>query len=105
MRDDGTLWVLSSPGARSAGNGAVGTFDVFDQKGRFVQQVTLEGQGKPYQDNYIFDGDLLYIVTDFIQAYLALQGGGTEETAEGEEEPEPMAVICYKIDGSKLSLN
>ena len=105
VRDDGTIWVLPSPSARLSGAGIAGTFDVFDAKGRFVQQVTLKGQGLPRMDGYVFDDDRLYVVTDLLQAALAMQGGGTDETAEGEEEPEPMAVICYRIDESKLSLN
>jgi hypothetical protein len=105
VRDDGTIWVLPSPSARASGNGTVGTFDVFDPKGRFVQQVTLKGQGKPREDAYVFHADRLYVVTDLLQAAIAMQGGGTDETAEDEEEPEPMSVICYRIDKSKLSLN
>jgi hypothetical protein len=103
-RDDGTLWVLSSPGARSAGEGLVGTFDIFDRQGRFVQQATLKGQGRPRRDGYYFVGDRLYVVTELLQAAMAMQGGGGEGVDEGED-PEPMSVIAYEIDESKLSLN
>ena len=98
-RDDGSLWVLSSRGARNRPEGSLGIFDVFDNKGRFVYEVTLFGQGDPREDAYFFDGDRLYVVTGFLNAAIAAQGGGTgEEEEELEEEPTPMEVICYQID-------
>ncbi len=102
--DDGSLWVLTSDGSRDRPEGALGVFDVFDAKGRFVRQVTLQGQGEPLTDGYFFVGDRLYVVTDLLQAYMSLQAGG-ESFALGDEEPEPMAVICYKIDGEFVTKN
>jgi hypothetical protein len=98
VRDDGSLWVLSSDGSRDIPEGALGVFDVFDPAGRFVRHVTLEGEGDPLTDGYHFVGDRLYVVTDLLQAAISLQAGG-ESFALGDEEPEPMAVICYKING------
>ena len=42
-RDDGTLWVLTSRGTQGLDDGTLAIYDVFDKKGRFQQQVTLEG--------------------------------------------------------------
>jgi hypothetical protein len=93
-RDDGSLWVLTSKGAWDKPTGALGTFDVFNRDGHFVRQVTLTGQGDPQQDGYFFVGDRLYVVTGFLDAAIAAQGGGNEDT---ESEAEPMAVICYQL--------
>jgi len=94
-REDGSLWVLSSHGVRARPEGALGVFDVFDDDGRFVRQVTLMGEGNPHEDGLHFVGDRLYVVTDLISAAVALQGGGVG--GDDEEEAEPMAVICYRI--------
>lgn len=104
-RDDGTLWTISGTAARETNEETIAMFDIFDADGRFVQQAVLKGQGTPREDGFIFDRDRLYVVTDLLQAAMAMQGGGGEATAELEEEPEPMAVICYRIDESKLTLD
>jgi hypothetical protein len=95
-RNDGSLWVLTSRGFKENPEGSIGTFDVFDNLGHFVTQITLNGEGDPENDGYYFVGDRLYVVTDFLQAAMAAQGGGTDETVAGED-VEPMAVICYQL--------
>jgi hypothetical protein len=102
VRDDGSLWVLTSDGSRDQPEGALGVFDVFDPDGRLVRQVTLMGQGDPLTDGYYFVGDRLYVVTDLLQAIISLQSGG-QSVDLGEEEPAPMSVICYQIDGDFLT--
>ncbi len=97
VREDGSLWVVSSEGSRDNPEGSIAMFDVFDTEGHFVRRVTLMGEGDPITDGYYFVGDRLYVVTDLLQAALALQAGG-EAFDFGEEEPEPMAVICYELD-------
>ncbi len=94
-REDGSLWVLSSRGVFDRPEGTMGVFDVFDPQGRFVRQVTLEGDADPIKDGYFFEGDRLYVVTDFLAAAMSAQGGSAE--ALGEEEAEPMAVVCYQM--------
>ena len=97
-RDDGSLWVLSSRGARDRPEGSLGTFDVFDKEGKYVRQVTLHGQGDPREDAYFFVGDRVYVVTGFLNAAIAAQGGGAEGDEEEElEDPTPMEIICYQI--------
>ena len=105
VRDDGSIWVLSAHGARKQPAGSLGMFDVLDSEGRFVRQVTLMGQGDPQEDAYFFDKDRIYVVTGFLNAALAAQGGGE---AEGEasaeaEDVAPMEVICYRIDAPVLA--
>jgi hypothetical protein len=105
VRQDGSLWVMSSTGAREKPENSLGTYDVYDRDGRFVRQVTLLGQGDPEEDLFLMVRDRLYVVTGFLDAALALQGGGAEETGEAdEEEPEPMAVICYRLDTSTIAM-
>ncbi len=95
-RDDGTLWVLNSRGAHDAPDGALGTFDVFDPDGRFVRQVTLMGEGEAFVDGYFFDKDRVFVVTDLLEANMASRGG--RKGGEVEDEPEPISVICYRLE-------
>lgn len=95
-REDGSLWVVSSAGSRDNPDGSIAVFDVYDPAGRFVRQVTLMGEGDPQTDGYYFVGDRLYVVTDLLQASLTLQSGG-QSFQIGDEEPEPMSVICYEL--------
>ena len=97
VRDDGSLWVMTSRGLYDNPEGSIGVFDVFDRRGRYVSEVTLMGDGDPENDGYFFVGDRIYVVTDFLQAAMALQGGGTDATL-GEKEAEPMAVVCFRLD-------
>jgi hypothetical protein len=94
-RDDGTLWVLSAKGSRKRPQGSLGTFDVFNREGHFVREVTLMGEGDPFQDGYFLVGDRMYVVTGFLDAAIAAQGGGAEDSEDAEAEP--MAVICYQL--------
>ncbi len=101
LRDDGSLWVLSSAGARNLPKGTLGTFDVFNPEGQFVKQVTLQGQGNPLEDLYVFEKDRLYVVTSFLQAAMSAQG--VQGLYDESDEPEPMAVICYKLEGDVIA--
>jgi hypothetical protein len=101
LRDDGSLWVLSSAGARNLAAGTLGTFDVFNPEGQFVKQVTLQGQGNPLEDLYVFEKDRLYVVTSFLQAAMSAQG--VQGLYDEADEPEPMAVICYKLEGDVIA--
>jgi hypothetical protein len=96
VRDDGTLWVLTSEGTRGLPEGTAGVFDVLDTDGRFVRRLTIQVAGNPLTDAYYFVGNRLYVVTDLLQAAISLQSGG-QSFKIGEEEPEPMSVICYEL--------
>jgi hypothetical protein len=101
LRDDGSLWVLTSAGARNQPKETLGVFDVFNPEGQFVKQVTLQGQGDPLEDLYVFEKDRLYVVTSFLQAAMSAQG--VQGLYDEAEEPEPMAVICYKLEGDVIA--
>ncbi len=95
-REGGTLWVQTSRGAWELSDGELGRYDIFDRDGKLQRQVVLKGQGNAQKDGYFFVKDRLFVVTDFLDALMALQGGAgaVEET---DEEAEPMEVICYQL--------
>jgi hypothetical protein len=59
------------------------------------------GDGNPLDDQYLMVKNRLYVVTDFLQAAMAAQG--MQGVAGEEEEAEPMAVRCFKLEGDLLS--
>ena len=101
VRDDGTLWVLSSRGSRDHPDGTLGVFDVYNPEGQFVRTVTLRGKGHPRNDLYVFAGERLYVVSSFMQAAMAAQG--IEGLYDEDDEAEPMAVRCYRLGGDVLA--
>jgi len=101
IADDGALWVETSRGDRDQPEGIMATFDVFDPKGVFVKQVQVKCDGDATKDGLIFGRDGRVIcVKGFVDAALALQGGGAGADEAGEE-PEPMAVVCYQAKGAR----
>lgn len=101
VRDDGNIWVLTSTGARTKPAGSLGVFDVLNPEGQYVKAVTLMGEGDPLSDLYLLVKNRLYVVTDFLQAAMAAQG--MQGAVGEEEEAEPMAVRCFKLEGDLLS--
>jgi hypothetical protein len=98
-RDDGSLWVQSSRGSQGLEDGIIGMFDVFDKAGHFIKQVTLKGEGNPRTDGYFFVRDRLFVVTDWLNSLMALQGGGrqAEEEEDLEEEDALMEIVSYHV--------
>lgn len=96
-REDGSLWVQTSRGNFGLPDGEVGRFDVFDKNGKLTRQLVLKGQGDPEVDGYFIVGDRLFVVTDFLNSMMALQGGGGGSTEDVDEDAEPMEIICYKL--------
>jgi len=107
VRPDGTLWVMNCRGAALQGcdgqvvdapEGAIAVFDVFDEKGRFIQEVTVNGDGDFETDAFHLIGDRLFVVKAYRSArsamFASLTGGDDEEE---EEEPEALSVICYDL--------
>lgn len=100
ISDDGSLWVQTSQGDRNQPAGIMTTLDVFDAKGSFQKQVQVKCPGDAAKDGLIFarNGRVIQ-VKGFVEAALALQGGGGGD--EAGEEPEPMAVICYRVKAAR----
>ncbi len=96
-RPDGSLWVRTSLGTVNGPEDEVGAFDVFDPKGRYIRRVILKGQADSLNDAVFFVNDHIYVITEFLNAAMAAQGGGADEE-DAEEDAEPMSVICYRSD-------
>ena len=93
---DNELWVLTNHGIRDLPEGVMNIYDVFDAEGHYDRQVKIKCDGNGEQDALMFTRDgRVVVVTGFMDAVTALQGGGAAE--EGEEEAEPMEVICYSV--------
>ena len=104
-RDDGSIWIATSRGRFEHPKGTIGSYDVFDATGKFLQQLSLAGNADPWTDLVTFVGDRVFVITDWLPSLVALQGGGSEEDAEAEEDIEPMQVVCYRLNAPKLGLN
>jgi len=102
-RDDGSLWVLNSRGGIDAPEGVLGTFDVYDENGRFVRQAIVKGEGSIERDGFYFVGDRLYVVTSLVSARMSMYGGGGP--VDEEEEAEPMGVVCYDLGAELHGMN
>ena len=95
VTDDGMLWVLTPAGTQDQPEEIMATYDVFDAQGHFVKQVAAGCPGDGENDALFPAGeDRLIKVTDIIAAAVAMQGG---LGAAGDEEAEPMEVVCYRI--------
>jgi hypothetical protein len=92
---------MNSVGGHNPAKGTIASFDVFNPEGQFVKTVTLQGQGDPEQDLYVFEKDRFYVVTSFLTAAMSAQG--VEGLEDDGEDAEPMAVICYKLEGDAFA--
>ena len=97
-REDGTLWVLSSRGARDLPKGTLARFDVFDANGHFVREVTVQGEGNYRRDGIQIVGDRLVVLKGLRSAQRAMMAGMAEDDKAEAEEAEPMAIVCYRLD-------
>jgi len=94
---DNELWVLTNAGIIGLDDGVLSIYDVFDADGNFDRQVKVMCDGDGLQDAMIFTRDgRAVVVTGFMDAVTALQGGAA--AADEEEEAEPMEVICYSVN-------
>ena len=101
VRDDGTLWVRHSRSAElGRAAGALVVFDVFDAAGRFDRQVAVPVPGRAATDGIFFvGGDRFVVVHGFVDAMCSVVGGGRGEMGDVGVEPDPVEVVCYRIDG------
>lgn len=98
-RDDGTLWVMSSRGARDQPKGTIARFDVFDAKGHFMREVTVQGEGNYGDDGIKIEGDRLVVLKGLRAAQRAMYADTDgNDAGDDEEEAEPMSIVCYRLD-------
>ena len=96
-RPDGSTWVATSRGTDDVGEASLGTFDIYDPKGRFVRQASLFGQCDNDDDFVFFVGDHVFVVTEFLDSVATARGSAAEEEEDPDaEEAEPMTLICYR---------
>jgi hypothetical protein len=98
-RDDGTLWVMSSRGGRDCPKGTLARFDVFDGNGHFVREVSVQGDANYREDGIAIVGDRLVVLKGLRSAQSAMYASmSNDESQKEEEEAEPMAIVCYRLD-------
>ncbi len=99
---DGNLWVTHSRSGLDQPEGVMTTWDVFNPDGHFIKTVSAKCEGDGENDILIWtpDGNAV-MVTGFVEALQALQGGGGSGEGDDEEEEEapPMEVIYMKVAG------
>ncbi|MCG8461144.1 MAG: 6-bladed beta-propeller [Holophagales bacterium] len=95
-RSDGTLWVRSSRGTFGLKDGVAVAYEVFDEGGQLVRQVRLKGDLDSTSDGIFFVGDRMFVVTDWLDAMMALQGGAGPDDGD-DDDAEPMEVLSFEI--------
>ena len=93
---DGRLWVQSSRGQMRVPDGVLGIYDVFDEKGRFIREVSLKAPGNPVEDGVFMMGDRVVVVTGLLSSAMSSMGGGASAGDDRTEE-EDLAIICYGL--------
>ncbi|MEZ4386307.1 MAG: hypothetical protein R3D98_01770 [Candidatus Krumholzibacteriia bacterium] len=108
-RPDGTLWVVSSRATRDRPDGTVGAFDVFDASGRFVRRVAIAADFDPRYDEFVLEGDRLYVLKEALSApassptsagsggMMVMRLGSSRAAGDDDRGPMPYEVVCYGI--------
>ena len=97
-RDDGSLWVRPSHGTFGLADGVAAVYDVYDEAGRLARQVSLRGDFDVTSDGVFFVGDRMFVVTGWLDALMALQGGAGPAGDDAEDDfAAPMEVRSYKV--------
>jgi hypothetical protein len=92
-RENDETWIISARGAREQPEGVFVTYDVFDAEGVFARQVQLACAGDGRRDGVFFLEDRVLVIRGLLDALSAQMGG----SAETEEEPAPIEVVCYRM--------
>ena len=91
LRDNGDVWCLTSRSMWEAEDGTFASYDVFNEKGLYTQQVRIVCEGDATRDRLLISGDRAYRVAGYWDAVNRVQGTATEKDIE------PMSVTCYRI--------
>ena len=93
---DGSIWILNSRSMWEPPEGVFTCYDVFTPDGHYQKEVRVVCPGDPTVDLLFYSGgDRAFMVTDFWDAALGQFGGDGSD--EGDEDIEPMKVICYRV--------
>lgn len=92
---NGNVWVLTPQGSTDLPEGVVEMWDVFSPEGEYLRQVTIPDGGEIREaTGFLVGGDRLLLVRGSGSRFLR----DDEAPDEEEDEPEPLEVICYRID-------
>lgn len=101
-RPNGELWVQDSRGLPRGTDDTLGPFSVFGPNGELLREIRIDVPYDRAQDRYYFEGDRLYVVEEAIGAMRNAFGSfGAQieiDGAEEEDEPQPLSVVCYRMD-------
>lgn len=78
------------PAAASLPDRTIAVFDVFGPDGSFEQQVTVQGEGDYFTDEFQLAGDCLYVVRGESDDYRL-------PPEERDIQAPPYAVVCYRL--------
>jgi len=95
---DGNLWVKHSRSGDNLPEGIVSTYDLFDPKGRYLQEVSFACEGNPLYDEleFLVDGRVLLIKGAVLSRWSTFDFGTVDWN--DEEDVTPMEVICYRMN-------
>jgi len=95
--DQNSLWVENSRSAQAGPAGAMFTYDIFSEDGKFDRQVTFSCEGN-HEDDQLFrvSDDMVVLIKGSIPAIYASMAGGAQDIDE-DMEAEMMEVICFRI--------
>jgi hypothetical protein len=93
----GNLWVKHCRSGDDRSPGVLLTYDLFDPEGRYVQEVSVAGEGNPLYDDLEFlpDGRVL-LIKGYVLAQWSSFDFGTVDWND-EEEVSPLEVICCRL--------
>jgi hypothetical protein len=99
---DGQLWVMTGRGrfGEDVPEHTLGTFDVFDDQGRFVRQVSVDVPYMGGSDEFEFLDDRLYLYEESRDARTSMYAGYGMEIVTDQEsdgEIEPLTIWCWRI--------
>ena len=105
VRDNGELWVFSSHSKDKQKEGILGPFDVFDNEGRYIRNVSVEVDYESKKDTWFIQQDRLYVIKRgagaIKNAFAGIAGISFDDPDETDEEEDllPPEIVCYRIGG------
>jgi hypothetical protein len=95
VHDDGTLWILTTHGIRKPDNGAMVTFDVFEDDGRYTKKVNVHGDWNGREDGiFLLDRDRAVVVTGYADAMISQFTGGNMSVDIDDEAGSVEVIYC-----------
>ncbi len=113
-QSNGELWVETSVCIKDSQVGGIRNLDVYDNNGRFLHQLSIDVDYDAERDDYIIDGDRLYVLKEAKKlpgasgattfgghgggaVVMSIGGGSQESDEDDDEEALAFAVVCYDL--------